>query len=270
MTIQSPAQYPVNADFAKGAEDSRSGSGRILDWVRRNVEGDENRQTDYGTFVTAGLGIAGASTGGYLAHQSVANDEVIVKYDSTQVPKPECQDMTKFGSKLSRMDMRVFGEFIKANSGSLDANTDLKYLTYLAASHPGQNPVMWGEIYEGVKLHTTSTAEARQTIAVMAALLEKHPEAPPQQVYMEYLSRLNKTGDSGKALESFKTDFKVQPSDYNETIVQLRNEHTSPVWKLGKVGATVAGIFTGALVGVGLGVIANVVMKLISAPAQKP
>lgn len=245
-------------------------AGVVTDWFRENVSGDGREGLDYGALVTAGLGVAGAGAGGYLANRDVKRDTVFIKYANEKVPKAEHGEIADFGRSLSRTDLRVLGEFVKASATGDDAAKDIRYLAYMASRHPGESPISWGAIYEGVKLHAQSPAQAREVMQILAACIEKYPDTPPQQVYMEYLTRVNRTDSPAKALESLAKDFGIQESDYMETLLKFKPVHTSKLWKLGAVGATAAGIVAGALVGVGLGALATAIMRVVLSPEEAP
>jgi hypothetical protein len=266
--------FPEVPEQGKG-EDKESGSApskgaSIRDWFKKNVAGEEEARTDYGKVATAGLGVAGAAAGGYLAHQSVEKDTVVIKYESTKVPKAEYYPETEFGKNLSRTELRILGEFVKADQGmpAAEAAKDMKYLTYLASTHPQENAATWGTIYEGVKYHAASPEQARQTMQVLGAFLEHNQDASPQQAYMEFLGRIKTSGSAAKAIERFKTDFNVQESDYTETVLHFKPEHTSMLWKLGKVGAAVVGAVGGAVIGVILGTVVKTIMDIIHSPSS--
>jgi hypothetical protein len=259
-----------NTDFTKGVKEEEEHKGGVVDWFKSTICGGGEDRDYKKVAITAGFGIAGGTTGGILANRSVANDQEIITYESSQVPKAEYYEMPELGKGLSRNDMRILGQFVDANTGNAaDKAVDMRYLTYLASSNPEESPVAFGQIYEGVKLHSASPEEARQAMQVITAMLQKNPGAPPQQIYMEYLTRVNQTGSPAEAIKDFKADFNIKDSDYAETIMSLKTEHSSPLWKLGRTGATAAGIAVGSLIGVGLGAIVATIMKLIGEKGEK-
>jgi hypothetical protein len=69
------------------------------------------------------------------------------------------------------------------------------------------------------------------------------------------------------AIDCFKTDFHIDESDYMETVIHFKPEHTSPLWKLGKIGGAAVGGIVGAACGISLGAIIKTLVELIHAPA---
>ncbi|MBI2263954.1 MAG: hypothetical protein HYU64_02080 [Armatimonadetes bacterium] len=212
-------------------------------------------------------GLAGGAVGGFLAYRSVSSDEVLVRYETQQVPRPETSPVDP-GKVFSRMGIEVVAENVKHESASIPSyQKTMGYLAYAAEARPDVDPFTWGTFYQSVRSHVATDEEARKVLLVLGTYLERNPDVSPGQAFYEFHVALRRAeGEGGgpeQALSSLSSRRGILPEDYLETRMQLRQEHSSPLWSLGTVGATLAGISAGALLGAGLGVLTISVLNLL-------
>lgn len=107
----------VHQDFIKKGESEKKQG--IVDWFRSNVVNEDDNRDYKKVAITAGFGVVGGTAGAFAAYHSVTNDQVIDKFESTQVPKPECYNIEEIGKNLSGTELRILGEFVKAGTNGM-------------------------------------------------------------------------------------------------------------------------------------------------------
>ncbi|MCD4783490.1 MAG: hypothetical protein K8T10_06630 [Candidatus Eremiobacteraeota bacterium] len=267
FTVKTPAPVVNNKGVSK-KEDKKDKSvmTRAKDWFAGQMkDGEENAGGDYGVKIAAaGLTVAGAGTGGYLAQKSVADDTVVMHYDSKEVLMVEANPPDP-GKVFTRFDIRILGEYMKGGSGpSLDNEKAMKFMAYLAETRPNEGASTWGQIYDSVQSHSSSPGETYKTLQVIGSVLENESGITPDQAYFEFRALQNRTDNPNGAIDSFVDKFGLKEHDYMDRIIQIVPKHSSPMWQLGRAGAATVGALAGAAVGATIGGVVALIHKVIT------
>jgi len=257
----------VNKNSVAKSEEKKDKSvlAKAKDWFAGQMKDGEETDKDYGVKIAAaGLTVAGAGTGGYLAQKSVADDTVVMHYDSRDVLKVEANPPDP-GKVFTRFDMRILGEYMKTGSGpAMDNEKVMKFMAYLAETRPDAGAATWGQIYDQVQSHSGSPGETYKTLQVIGSVLEKEQGITPDEAYFEFRALQNRAGDPNSAIDSYIDKFHLEEHDYMDKIIQIVPKHSSPMWRLGRSGAAVVGALAGAAVGATIGGLVALIHKVIT------